>query len=218
MENLPKAVCFDLDGVLVDATEWHFQAFNEAIGLFGHQIERDDHIKIYNGLPSREKLKIMAKNGIVPEGVHDVILEQKKIITNRLIAINCRPKYDKILMLKWLKSKGVKLACCSNAIQESVETMLKLSMLYDYFDLIMGNDYHSGVEIKPKPAPDIYYSAFIELFGIFDGHGHGKLSVDPAQEILIIEDSEHGYQSGVASGARVIRVSGHEEVNLSLFI
>ena len=30
-----KAVLFDMDGVLIDAKEWHYEALNKALGLFG---------------------------------------------------------------------------------------------------------------------------------------------------------------------------------------
>ena len=38
-----KAILFDLDGVLVDATEWHYEALNRALGLFGYNIARYEH-------------------------------------------------------------------------------------------------------------------------------------------------------------------------------
>ena len=33
-----KAVIFDMDGVLIDAREWHYQALNKALRLFGLEI------------------------------------------------------------------------------------------------------------------------------------------------------------------------------------
>lgn len=50
-----KAVIFDMDGVLIDAKEWHFEALNTALGLFGMQISRYDHLVTYDGLPTRRK-------------------------------------------------------------------------------------------------------------------------------------------------------------------
>ena len=200
--NLPKAICFDLDGVLVNATDWHYEALNKALNLFGYKIGRDDHIKVYNGLPTAEKLKIMTKQQNLPQGLHSVIKAQKKIYTNQLIQKHCRPYYDKLLMMQYLKANGVKLACCSNAIQESVEDMLKRSLLYDYFEFIIGND--SG--FKPKPSPDIYLAAFDKFPNI------------SRQEIWIIEDAPHGIEAAKKSKAgRVIEVDGFEDVNLSLF-
>jgi beta-phosphoglucomutase len=198
---LPKAVCFDLDGCLIDATDWHYEALNKALGLFGYSIKRGDHIKVYNGLPTKEKLKIMSQQQSLPVGLHEVIDDQKKIYTNELIQLRCRPAYDKILMLEYLQSKGVKLVCCSNAIQVSVEDMLKRAMIDHFFEHIIGND----VGFTPKPAPDIYLEAF------------RRLEIDP-KDIWIVEDAPHGIEAAKASNAgRVIEVSGYNEVNLSLF-
>jgi hypothetical protein len=41
--NSIKAVIFDMDGVLIDAKDWHFDALNRALGHFGFQISRQDH-------------------------------------------------------------------------------------------------------------------------------------------------------------------------------
>lgn len=38
-----KAVIFDMDGVLIDAKEWHYEALNKALALFGFNISRYDH-------------------------------------------------------------------------------------------------------------------------------------------------------------------------------
>ena len=35
-----KAVLFDMDGVLVEAKEWHYEALNRALDLFGMAISR----------------------------------------------------------------------------------------------------------------------------------------------------------------------------------
>jgi len=195
-----KAVLFDLDGVLVDATEWHYEALNEALKLFGYSIGRDDHIKVYNGLPTKEKLKIMSEQQGLPLALHGVIRTQKKLYTKKQIELNCKPDHSKILMLSWLKSKDLKIACCSNATQESVEYMLEKSMLKGYFDEIIGND----VGFSPKPAPDIYLEAM------------KRLDLKP-EECIIVEDAEHGIKAARASGADVIEVKGYSDVNLSLF-
>ena len=51
-----KAIVFDMDGVLIDAKEWHYEALNRALGLFGYGISRYDHLSRYDGLPTRRKL------------------------------------------------------------------------------------------------------------------------------------------------------------------
>lgn len=196
-----KAIIFDLDGVLVDATEWHFEALNKALGLFGYSIGRDDHIKIFNGLPTAEKLKIMTEQQGLPMGLHDIIKVLKRKYTDEIVGQKCRPNHHKQIMLTHLKNKGYKLACCSNAQKYSVMNMLIKSEMDHFFDEIIGND--EG--FKPKPAPDIYLATF------------AKLNMLP-EETIIIEDAPHGIEAAKASGAQVIAVRGCEDVNLTLFV
>ena len=50
-----KAIIFDLDGVLVDARELHYEALNRALTKYDCTITRDEHLSTYDGLPTREK-------------------------------------------------------------------------------------------------------------------------------------------------------------------
>ncbi len=195
-----KAVIFDLDGVLVDATEWHFEALNNALRLFGHEITREEHMGFYNGLPTAEKLKVLSEKKGLPLGLHEIIREMKKKYTDEKVAQLCRPSHEKQIMLTHLKGAGYRLACCSNAQKYSVLSMLKFSGIEDFFELVIGND--EG--FAPKPAPDIYLAAF------------KKLQLLP-RETVIVEDAPHGVAAAKASGGRVIEVKGFEDVNLSLF-
>ena len=60
-----KLVIFDMDGVLVDACDWHKGALNKALlELCNYQISEKDHYSIFNGLPTKTKLK---KNFLILE-------------------------------------------------------------------------------------------------------------------------------------------------------
>ncbi len=195
-----KAIIFDLDGVLVDATEWHFEALNQALNIFGFEISRVEHETTYNGLPTVKKLEKLTRDKGLPLGLHKTILEMKKRFTDEKVVLNCTPSYDKQLLLSNLKSVGFRLAACSNAQKYSVINMLTRSQIIEYFEEIMGND--EG--FAPKPAPDMYLAMF------------KKLKVLP-KETIVVEDSPHGIEAARMSGANVITVRGFEEVNLSLF-
>lgn len=195
-----KAIIFDLDGVLVDATEWHFEALNQALNIFGFEISRVEHETTYNGLPTVKKLEKLTKDKGLPLGLHKTILEMKKRFTDEKVVLNCTPSYDKQLLLSNLKRAGFRLAACSNAQKYSVINMLTRSQIIEHFEEIMGND--EG--FAPKPAPDMYLAMF------------KKLKVLP-RETIVVEDSPHGIEAARMSGANVITVRGFEEVNLSLF-
>jgi HAD superfamily hydrolase (TIGR01509 family) len=196
-----KAIIFDLDGVLVDATEWHYEALNDSLKLFGYEIGKDDHLKVYNGLPTVEKLKVLSEKNGLPKGLHEIIRSLKRKYTDEKILRSCYPSHEKQIMLANLKNKGYLLACCSNAQKYAVLSMLQSAKLDHFFNQIIGND--EGY--KPKPAPDIYLATF------------NILNVKP-NEVIIIEDAPHGIEAAKQSGAKVIAVKGCQDVNLSLFI
>jgi len=195
-----KAVIFDLDGVLIDATDWHYEALNRALNLFGYSINKEDHIRVYNGLPTNEKLKIMSEKQGLPIGLHSIIRTLKRKYTDEIVDQKCRPDHSKQLLLTNLKKK-YRLSVCSNAQKYSVLNMLKRSHLDGFFEQIVGND--EG--FKPKPSPEIYLAIF------------ERMNISPKQAV-IIEDAPHGIKAAKASGAKVATVKGHHEVNLSFFI
>lgn len=196
-----KAIVFDLDGVLIDATEWHYEALNEALKIFGYKIGAEEHLSTYNGLPTLEKLKLMSERKELPVGLHEIIRVMKRKFTDEKVSQLCNPSHEKQIMLTNLKKKGYKLVCASNAQKYSVMNMLRNADIEHFFDLIMGND--EGY--KPKPEPDIYLAMF------------KKLKIKP-NEAIIIEDASHGIEAAKRSGAKVIAVRGYEDVNLSLFL
>jgi len=63
-----KVIVFDLDGVLVDTKLIHFKALNSALNKFGiNEINYEDHVKIFDGLPTSEKLSLIAKKKKIPK-------------------------------------------------------------------------------------------------------------------------------------------------------
>ena len=198
--NEVKAVLFDLDGVLVNMPDGHYEALNNALGLFGTKIETDEHASFFNGLPTRKKLALLEAQDRIPTGLIEVINALKQGYTKTIIKNYCSPDYSKIVMLKYLKNQGYKLACCSNSVKETLHLMLSSAHLFHFFDLIIGNDEVSD----PKPSPEIYLTAF------------KKLGVAP-EDCVIVEDAPHGIAAAKASGATVFDVRGCYDVDLSLF-
>lgn len=73
MSARPRAVVFDMDGVLVDARDWHYRALNEALAVFDAEISLEDHLDRFNGLPTRVKLGMLADEGRLPTHLHRVV-------------------------------------------------------------------------------------------------------------------------------------------------
>jgi HAD superfamily hydrolase (TIGR01509 family) len=190
------AVIFDLDGVLVDATEWHFEALNRALRLFGYQISRYEHLAAYNGLPTRTKLEMLSLEKGLPPALHGLIGRLKQVYTREEILRHCWPSFDKEYMLGRLKRDGLRMAVCTNAIAESAELMLQRAGIRPYFEFILSNEEIS----RPKPDPEIYQKAL------------ARLGIQPAQAV-VVEDAQHGVEAARRAGIKVLQVSGFAEVD-----
>src|SRR5262249_42410895 len=184
-------VLFDLDGVLVDATEWHYVALNRALALFGFDITRYEHLSDYNGLPTRKKLQMLSVEKGLPAALHNTLSQLKQVYTRDEILTKCRPVFEKEYLLSRLRKEGYRMAVCSNSIRESLHLMVQQSGLSGHFDFLVSNEDVS----RPKPDPEIYATAM------------ARLDVRPA-ETLIVEDSPHGLEAARRSGAHVCQVTG----------
>ena len=197
MSKKIKAIIFDLDGVLVEAKDWHYEALNTVLGLFGYNISRYDHLVTYDGLPTVKKLEMLSREKDMPLGLHEFINELKQKYTLELVYAHCKPRFYHEYALSRLKNSGYKIGCASNSVRDSIDIMLDKSNLKKYMDITL-----SAQDVdNPKPFPDIYISAM------------EKLKVDP-DECLIVEDNPNGIKSAKDSGANVLIVKEVDEVNL----
>lgn len=191
-----KAIIFDMDGVLIEAKDWHYEALNKALALFGMEISRYDHLVTYDGLPTKKKLEMLSAERGFPQQLHKFINDMKQQYTMEIVHAQCKPRFHHEYALSRLKKEGYKLAVASNSIRNTVQVMMEKSALLGYLDFFLSNqDVNNG-----KPDPEIYNKAIHQL------------SLRP-EECLILEDNEHGIQAAKASGGWVLEINEIEEVN-----
>lgn len=195
-----KLFIFDLDGVLVDACEWHKDALNEAlIETVNYSITTEEHISTFNGIPTREKLKILSARGIVPTELHDTISNLKQKKTIQIIKKKAFKREEKIELLEKIKKNNHIICCYTNSISKTANLMLEKTGIKKFFEIILTNE-----DVK-KPKPDAEgYKYLIDLFDI------------EKEKCYIIEDSPKGKQAAYASGAGVIEVNSVTDVNIEL--
>ncbi len=193
-----KAILFDMDGVLIDARSWHYDALNLALSHFGYKISLESHLLTFDGLPTKNKLEILSDTINLPEGRHDIISSLKQKYTIQISHQKCKPNFNHLFALSRL-SKQYKLAVCSNSIKNTIDTLMNLSGLNQYLDFILSNE---DVE-KSKPSPDIYLKAF------------DKLDLAP-KECLILEDNPNGIKAAIDSGAYCLKIGEPNDVTLKL--
>ena len=192
-----EAVVFDMDGVLIDAKEWHYEALNRALGLFGYTISRADHLSTFDGLPTRRKLEMLSLERGLPRGLHGFLNELKQQYTIDQVHLKCRPMFVHEYALSKLKARGYKLGLGSNSVRSSAELMMQKSALRPYLDVLVSNE---DVE-HAKPAPDIYLKA-AESLGVSPGN------------CLVVEDNPNGIKAAEDAGCKLLVVNSVHDVQL----
>ena len=192
-----RAVVFDMDGVLIDAREWHYDALNRALGLFGYAISRLEHLTTFDGLSTRQKLDLLSLDRGLPRGLHTFINEMKQRYTVEVIHQRCRPSFIHEYALSKLREKGYQLGVASNSIRATVELMMEKSHLRQHLQIMLSNQDVA----KAKPDPEIYRAAA------------ARLHLKP-EECLVVEDNAHGIKAAEAAGCPVLAVTGVNDVNL----
>src|SRR5690242_9095767 len=119
-----EAILFDMDGVLIDARDWHYEALNLALSPFGLEIDRDAHLATYDGLPTRTKLDMLSKSRGLPRNLHGFVNTMKQKYTVDMVRQRCHPVFQHQYALSQLKTAGYKIAVCSNSIRQSLELMM----------------------------------------------------------------------------------------------
>jgi len=195
-----KMVIFDLDGVLVDACEWHYVALNEALDeIANYKISYAEHIKTFNGIPTRKKLKKLTELGYIRQEDHKKINNLKQEKTIQIIDKYATVSREKIELLSFLKKREIKVACYTNSIRKTANMMLERTGIVDFFDLILTNQ----DVCEPKPSPEGYLN-IIEHFSI------------DKKNTIIVEDSPKGLEAAINSGCFVVKVKNPAEVNVKM--
>ena len=199
---MTKLIIFDLDGVLVEAKEIHYNTLNQALKEIDEKyiITEAEHLSTYDGLKTTQKLEMLTKNkGLHPE-FYDSIWYRKQHLTIEAIS-ELQPDLQKIELFKELRDRGYKLACASNSIRRSVLVMLAKIGIIEYMDLILSNE-----DVKnSKPHPEMYWKT-MSMMGVLP------------EETLIVEDSPHGVLAASRSRANVLRVDSPKDLVISKII
>jgi len=185
-----------MDGVLIDAREWHYESLNAALRIFGTEISRYDHLVTFDGLPTKQKLEMLSIEGGFPRGLHQFVNNLKQQYTMEVVYAKCKPVFQHQYALSKLKAEGLKLAVCSNSVRKSIEIMMDKSGLSPYLEFFLSNQ----DVVKGKPDPEMYTKAM------------ERLGLQP-EECLVVEDNENGVKAALASGANLLKVDGPDDVH-----
>ena len=192
---MTKLVIFDLDGVLIDSKDYHYDALNQALGS-GYAISREEHVSIYDGLPTKAKLELLTKNKGLPVDLYDSIWQEKQEATLKIFNDCVAKDYELMGYFQQLVDAGYKIAVASNSIRNTVKIILLRLGLLEFVDMYVSNE----DVVRNKPFPEMYWKCMTAL---------GALPNDT----VIIEDSHIGRQGALDSKAHLIPVEDRKDLN-----
>jgi len=182
------AVIFDLDGVITDTAEYHYQAWRRMAEEEGLSFSRQDNEKL-RGVSRRASLELVLKGKELPENKKLELMERK----NNYYREQIKTISDKDLLpgaidkLNQLKNADVKLALASAS--KNARDVIENLGIEDYFEVVA-----DGYSVKKtKPAPDLF------LFAA------EKLNVPPSC-CIVVEDAEAGITAAVSAGMYTVGI------------
>ena len=196
MQN--KLVIFDLDGVLIESRELHYEALNDALRKVGNEfvITREEHLSLYDGLNTTKKLEMLSEKKGLDRKYFNQIWQDKQTATFNLI--RQFPKNNRLRqMFAKLSVNGIKIAIASNSIRETIKLALLSVGVMEYVDYYVSNE-----DVKrTKPYPEMYWQCMTAL------------NVLP-KNTVIIEDSHIGRQGALDSGAHLVPVKDSHDLTM----
>jgi len=194
MRRKIKAVIFDLDGVITDTSEYHYQAWKRLADEEGIPFNRDDNNKL-RGVSRSECLKILLNGKQVSAEQFQEMMDRKNEyyveLLRQMTSENILSGAREIVLE--LKKRGIKTAIAS--VSKNTRTVLKGTGIENLFDIVV-----DGYSVKnTKPAPDIFLFAAKEL------------GVRP-EDCVVIEDAEAGIEAALAGKMIPIGIGPEERV------
>ncbi|MEA5582208.1 beta-phosphoglucomutase [Nodularia harveyana UHCC-0300] len=189
-----QGVIFDLDGVLTDTAEYHYEAWQKLADEEGMEFSRQDN-EALRGISRRASLMLIIKNREYSESEIQEMLERKNRYYVELIE-DVTPKDmlpGAIALLNELREQGIKIAIGSAS--KNAQMVVALLGIADQVDAIA-----DGYSVQqPKPAPDLFLYAA------------EKLAV-PSQQCVVIEDAAAGVEAALAAGMWAVGLGPPERV------
>lgn len=194
-----KLIVFDLDGVLVDSRETHYESLNKALSELSpdYVIRREEHLSTYDGLSTKKKLAMLTERKGLPVEYHEQVWRRKQEITEEIIMTSYT--YDERIrdILKFIKGKGIKVYVASNSIHRTVQMILLKKGFLEFVDYFVSNEDVAN----HKPSPEMYFKCMV------------RANVT-CQETIIVEDSHIGRKAALGSGANLLPVENPYDLTL----
>jgi beta-phosphoglucomutase family hydrolase len=180
-------VIWDMDGVLVDTGEFHYQSWQRAFADLKTEFSRDQFRATF-GMNNAGILEEIL--GYKPElNFVEKVSEQKEGHFRRTVQGRVKPLPGVLERLRQFKDMGVHQAIASSAPQANIDVLIDELQIRDFFEVLV-----SGYDMPGKPNPDVFLRA-ADLMDI------------PPMNCIVIEDAVAGVRAAKNAGMRCVAVT-----------
>jgi HAD superfamily hydrolase (TIGR01509 family) len=185
----PRAVIFDLDGLMFNTEDLYQEVGSELLRRRGYEFTQELLDKMM-GRPSNVALQIMIDTHTLKATVEELVAETDEIFPE-LLRTKLAPMPGLVELLAALEQHGIPKGIATSSRRAFVEAALsKFDYQPRFAPILTSEDIVHG-----KPAPEIYLKAA------------NRLGIAPT-EMLVLEDSQNGCRAAVAAGAIAVAVPG----------
>lgn len=181
------AVLWDMDGVLVDTGDFHFQSWGKTFEELNVPFDGEDFRKTF-GMNNAGILEWILGRKPEPDEVTR-ISDKKESLFRELVKGKAVPLPGVLKWLNQFQTWKVKQAITSSAPPENIEVLVAELNIEDYFDAIV-----SGFDMPGKPNPDVFLKAA------------NTIKVRP-ENCVVIEDAIAGVEGAKRAGMKCIAVT-----------
>lgn len=184
----PKAVLFDLDGVLVDSSRFHQAALERLGAELGVAVTNEFHRATFGTRTHETLLRLLPKPPSYSELLR--LVERKEALFREAARGNLVPLPGAVELVRALALDGYRLAIGSSTVRANIELTLSELGVSDAFDAIAaGEDVTVG-----KPEPEVFLRAAEKVDA-------------PPSRCIVVEDAPQGVEAARRGGMRVVAVT-----------
>ena len=182
MSMRPKAVLFDIDGVLVDSYQAHYQSWHLLASRYGRVCTEQDFAAQF-GRTTREVMEVQWHDANLTEQDYRRLDEEKEAIFRELIEDQFPVMPGALELIENLLEQQWRIGLGSSGPVENVQLAIrKLGIASQIQIAISGNDVSKG-----KPDPEVFLKA-------------AQGCKTPPDSCVVIEDATHGIEAALAAG------------------
>jgi beta-phosphoglucomutase len=189
----PKAIIFDLDGVLTDTSEYHYRAWKRLADEEGIPFTKEENDQYLRGVARRESLMYIIRGRTYSEAQIQEMMDRKNRYYTDMIKL-MTPK-DLVEggrdLLNEIRAAGIKVAIASSS--KNSHTVLERLDILSLLDGIA--DGYSVVNTKPAPDLFVYAAGSVQV---------------PTPDCLGVEDADAGIEAIKTAGMQALGIGPKE--------